>query len=64
MFVPATRLLGANFLEFAVPEITDVVSKRKNLKTAAKTVGRQTLRKKWVGVAGKKLQAESFQQNP
>ena len=32
-------------LEFAVPEIAEVVSGRKNFKTAAKSVGRQTLRK-------------------
>ena len=36
---------AADLLEFAVPEIADVVSGRKNIKTAAKSVGRQTLRK-------------------
>ena len=41
---PAKRV-GADLLEFAVPEIINVVSGRKNFKTAAKSVGRQTLRK-------------------
>ena len=43
--VPATKRVGADWLEFAVPEIAEVVSGRKNFKTAAKSVGRQTLRK-------------------
>ena len=36
--VPAAKRVGADLLEFAVPEIKDVVSGRKNLKTAAKSV--------------------------
>ena len=43
--IPAAKCVGADFLEFAVPEIAEVVSGRKNFKTAAKSVGRQTLRK-------------------
>ena len=43
--VPAAKRLGADLLEFAVPEIAEVVSGRKNFKIAAKSVGRQTLRK-------------------
>ena len=43
--VPAATRVGADLLEFAVPEIAEVVSGRKNIKTAAKSVGRQTLRK-------------------
>ena len=43
--VPASKRVGADLLEFAVPEIAEVVSGRKNFKTAAKSVGRQTLRK-------------------
>ena len=43
--VPAAKRVGAELLEFAVPEIAEVVSGRKNIKTAAKSVGRQTLRK-------------------
>ena len=37
--------MGAGLLEHAAPEIAEVVSVRKNFKTAAKIVGRQTLRK-------------------
>ena len=43
--VPAAKRVGADVLEFAVPEIAEVVSGRKNFKTAAKSVGNQTLRK-------------------
>ena len=43
--VPATKRVGADWLNFAVPEIAEVVSGSKNFKTAAKFVGRQTLRK-------------------
>ena len=43
--VPAAKRVGADLLEFAVPEIAEVISGRKIFKTAAKSVGRQTLRK-------------------
>ena len=43
--VPAAKRVGADLLEFSVPEIAEVVGGRKNIKTAAKSVGRQTLRK-------------------
>ena len=43
--VPAAKRVGADLLEFAVPEIAEVVSGRKNFKTAAESVGKQTLRK-------------------
>ena len=43
--VPTAKRVGADLLEFAVPEIAEAVSGRKNIKTAAKSVGRQTLRK-------------------
>ena len=43
--VPAAKRVGADLLEFAVPENADVITGRKNFKTAAKSVGRQTLRK-------------------
>ena len=45
-FVRAAKCVGADLLEFAVPKTAEVVSGRKNIKTAAKSVGRQTLRKK------------------
>ena len=44
-FVPAAKRVGADLLEFAVPEVAEVVSGKKNFQTAAKSVGRQTLRK-------------------
>ena len=43
--VPAAKRIGADMLEFAVPEIAEVVIGRKNFKTAAKSVGKKTLRK-------------------
>ena len=43
--IPAAKRVGADVLESAVPEIAEVVSGRRNFKTAAKSVGRQTLRK-------------------
>ena len=42
--VPAAKRVGADLLEFAVPEIAEVVSGRKNFNTAAKSVGKPTLR--------------------
>ena len=58
--VPAAKRIGADLLEFAVPEIAEVVSGRKNFKTAAKSVGKKTLKNNWVKV---KNRGESFQQN-
>ena len=46
--VPAAKQVGADLLEFAVPEIAEVVSGTKNFKTAAKSVGKQTLKKQLV----------------
>ena len=43
--VLAAKRVGADLLEFAVPEIAEVVNGRNYFKTAAKSVGRQTLRK-------------------
>ena len=43
--VPAAKRVAAVLLEFVVPEIAEVVTGRKKFKTAAKSVGRQTLRK-------------------
>ena len=42
---PSEKRVGVDLLEFAVPEVAEVVSGKKNFKTAAKSVGRQTLRK-------------------
>ena len=43
--VPTAKRVGADLLEFAMPEIAEVVSGRKNIKSAAKSVGRQIFRK-------------------
>ena len=43
--VTAAKRGGADLLEFAVPAVAEVVSGRMNFKTAAKSVGRHTLRK-------------------
>ena len=43
--VPAAKRVSADLLEFAVPEIAEIVSGRKNFKSAAKSVGKQTLKK-------------------
>ena len=43
--VPAAKSVATDLLDFAVPEIAAVVSGRKNFKTAAESVGRQTPRK-------------------
>ena len=47
--VPAAKRVGADLLEFAVPEVADVLSGKKNFKTAAKSEGPQTLRKQLGG---------------
>ena len=47
--VPAAKRVGADLLEFTVPEIAEVVSGRKNFKTAGKSVGKQTLKKQLDG---------------
>ena len=43
--VPAAKRIGADMLEFAAPEIGEVYSGRKYFKTAAKSVGKKTLKK-------------------
>ena len=45
--VPAAKRVGADLSEFAVPEVTNVVSGKKNFQSAAKSVGMQTLRKQF-----------------
>ena len=51
--VPAAKRVGADLLEFAVPEIAELVSGGKCIKTAARNGGRQTLRKQ-LGSGGRK----------
>ena len=43
--VPAVKRIGADMLEFAAPEIGEVITGRKSFKSAAKSMGKQTLRK-------------------
>ena len=43
--VPAAKRVGADLLKFAAPEIGEVIGGRKSFTSAAKTVGKQTLRK-------------------
>ena len=54
--VPAAKRVDADLLEFAVPKIAEVVSGRKNFKTAAKKVGGDTLRKQ-LGSGSRKREA-------
>ena len=62
--VPAANRVSSELLEAAAPEIVEVVSGRKNFKTALKSVGRQTLRKLLGSGSRKKTsRADSFQQN-
>ena len=42
---PAAKGIGAGMLEFAASEIGEVISCRKTFKSAAKSVGRETLKK-------------------
>ena len=60
--VPAAKRVGADLLEFAVPEIAEVVSGKNNFKTAAKSVGRQTLRKQLSSGSTKRKGAIGVQQ--
>ena len=43
--VPAAKRVGADLLQFAAPEIGEVISGRKSFNSAAKSVGTQTLKK-------------------
>ena len=43
--VPAAKRVGADLLEFAAPEIGEVISGRKSFKSAANSVRKQTLKK-------------------
>ena len=52
--VPAAKRVRAGLLEIAVPEIAEVVIGRKKIKPAAKSVGRQTLRKQLGGGSRKR----------
>ena len=57
--IPAAKRIGADMLEFAATEIGEGFSGRKSFKSAAKSVGKHTLKNIWVTKNGR----ESFQQN-
>ena len=61
--VPAAKLVGFDFLDNAASEIAEFVGCRKNIKTAAKSVGRQTLCKQLCGGSKKEPQEEAFRDN-
>ena len=59
--VPVANHIGADMLEFAAPEIGEVISGRKSFKTAAKSAGKAHSEKNnSVAVVNR---GESFQQN-
>ena len=45
VIVQAARRVGADLLEYAVPEMAEVISGKKNLKLTVTSVGKKTLRK-------------------
>ena len=57
--VPAAKHVGADLLEFAVPEIAEVVSGRKKFKTAAMSVRKQTLKKQLGGGSRKRTDSRT-----
>ena len=62
--VPAAKRVGADLLEVAMPEVADAVSGKTKFKTAAKSVGRQTLRKQLGGVRQKRsIPIKNLKQN-
>ena len=59
--VPAAKRVGADLLEFAVPEVADVVSGKKNIKTAAKGVGTDIEKTTWRWQAKEKHSSRKFE---
>ena len=58
--VPAAKRIDADMLELTAPEIGEVISGRKAFKSAAKSVGKQTL-KKQLGGGSRRLTGGSKQ---
>ena len=56
--VPAAKRVSADLIEVALPETAEVAIGGKNFRTAAKSVGRQTLRKQ-LGSGSRKRSASS-----
>ena len=46
--VPAAKRIGADILEFAAPKVGEVISGWKSFKSAAKSVGKETLKNQLV----------------
>ena len=60
--VPAAKGIGPDMLEFATPEIREVISDRKSFKSAAKSVGKQTLKKQLGEGSRRRKRAEGVRQ--
>ena len=58
--LPDAKRVGADLLELAVPEIEEVVIGRTRFKTAAASVGRQTIRKQLGSDSRKKTASRTF----
>ena len=61
--LPAAKRVGANLLQFGVPEIAEVVGGRKMSRQLHRVWEDRLLQNNWVLVAGNGVRAESFQQN-
>ena len=59
--VLAAKRVGADLLEFAVPEVADFVSGKKIFKTAAKGVGRHIEKTTWRWQAKEKHSSQKFE---
>ena len=53
---PAAKRVGTEKMEFAAPEIAEIISGRNNFQKTAKSVGRQTLRQQ-LGSVSRKITA-------
>ena len=54
-FGALARRVGADLLEYAVPEMAEVIRGKKNLKSAETSVGKKTLRKQLGGGSKKRM---------
>ena len=61
--IPAAKLIGAEFLQFAWPQTAEVLSGREKFKTATKSVRRQTLRKQLGSGSRNRTASRVIQQN-
>ena len=59
----AAKPVGADLLEFAVPEIAEVVSGKRISRQLQKAWEEKLWKNRWVVVARKRLRVEFFQQN-